>query len=533
MGGYKFLMKFYETGDDIYIFGFSRGAYIARFLAEMLDYIGLLEPGNEEMCEKARFAWKAFAQWQMRLDSTEKEREDKRKLFRYLSAFRDTFSRPVRRIRFLGLFDTVNSVPRFESSFMQRSKFPYTAKSSAIVIRHAVGIDERRAKFRQDLVGEKKNKSSKHQAVLRGRPFEKAVANTLHIPQKPVIPHDEPAQPNQRYRRKSHQHRGAGGGLGMDLSRSPARSISPIPEKGDSETHSLRTTASADGNSLIPPRRGVHDDLEDDDEADEAIPQDTQEVWFPGCHADIGGGWPLNKSKGEHISLSHGPLVWMVREARRAGLRFDEDKMAEMGCLDPDELDEATSTDAPEPPSAPVFHLQVDSGSPQATDIDNPINPGKNIPHTAAPSGGTNNFHQNLTTAFTSGLMHDSLAFSQGTPTTGVIAWNFMEYLPFRRMDLMPDNSWRSIRWPLPKGEVRDIPADALIHHSAIRRMEKDENYRPGNLIVGGGGRGIRKAPEEYGIGNWDVVREKGHLVGECVVRRRRAEQNGKGNGYG
>lgn len=34
---------------DICIFGFSRGSYVARFLAEMLDYVGLLEAGNEEM----------------------------------------------------------------------------------------------------------------------------------------------------------------------------------------------------------------------------------------------------------------------------------------------------------------------------------------------------------------------------------------------------------------------------------------------------------------------------------------------------
>ena len=40
---------------------------------------------------------------------------------------------------------------------MQRSKFPYTAHSSAKVIRHAVSIDERRAKFRQDLISASKN----------------------------------------------------------------------------------------------------------------------------------------------------------------------------------------------------------------------------------------------------------------------------------------------------------------------------------------------------------------------------------------
>ena len=39
---------------------------------------------------------------------------------------------------------------------MQRSRFPYTARSSARVIRHAVSIDERRARFRQDLTSEAK-----------------------------------------------------------------------------------------------------------------------------------------------------------------------------------------------------------------------------------------------------------------------------------------------------------------------------------------------------------------------------------------
>lgn len=30
MGGYKFLMRFYSPGDDLYFWGFSRGAYTAR-----------------------------------------------------------------------------------------------------------------------------------------------------------------------------------------------------------------------------------------------------------------------------------------------------------------------------------------------------------------------------------------------------------------------------------------------------------------------------------------------------------------------
>lgn len=46
----QFLMRYYNPGDDIFLFGFSRGAYTARFLAEMLDHVGLLSAGNEEMC---------------------------------------------------------------------------------------------------------------------------------------------------------------------------------------------------------------------------------------------------------------------------------------------------------------------------------------------------------------------------------------------------------------------------------------------------------------------------------------------------
>ena len=60
-------MATYED-DDIFLFGFSRGAYVARFLAEMLDHVGLRSAGNQEM---ARFACKSFTQWQERQDKTE------------------------------------------------------------------------------------------------------------------------------------------------------------------------------------------------------------------------------------------------------------------------------------------------------------------------------------------------------------------------------------------------------------------------------------------------------------------------------
>jgi hypothetical protein len=99
-----------------------------------------------------------------------------------------------------------------------------------------------------------------------------------------------------------------------------------------------------------------------------------------------------------------------------------------------------------------------------------------------------------------------------------------MEYLPFRRMDLKSDGSWKPIHWPLPMGEVRDVPKDAKIHVTVIKRMEEDELYRPGNLILSGGGRGMKVAPKKYGIGKWEVCRYKGDPIREVHVRSEPAE---------
>lgn len=76
-------------------------------------------------------------------------------------------------------------------------------------------------------------------------------------------------------------------------------------------------------------------------------------------------------------------------------------------------------------------------------------------------------------------------------------------------MNLQPDGSWKPISWPLPMGEVRDVPETARVHGSVIRRLRQDESYRPGNLIIGGSGRSVRRAPKEHGIGEWECVQEK------------------------
>ena len=73
------------------------------------------------------------------------------------------------------------------------------------------------------------------------------------------------------------------------------------------------------------------------------------------------------------------------------------------------------------------------------------------------------------------------------------------------------------------------MPDEAKVHHSAIRRMEADPTYRPGNLILGGGGRGVKKAPPHAGIGEWELAARAGDLLAECFVRKNKTI--GKENG--
>ncbi|HQF39131.1 MAG TPA: DUF2235 domain-containing protein [Opitutaceae bacterium] len=54
----------------------------------------------------------------------------------------------------------------------------------------------------------------------------------------------------------------------------------------------------------------------------DAPAQDISELWFPGVHSDVGGGYP-ERSGG----LWRAPFLWMVREAGRAGARLDERRL--------------------------------------------------------------------------------------------------------------------------------------------------------------------------------------------------------------
>lgn len=431
----------------------------------------------------------------------------------------------------------VNSVPRFENAWMQRSKFPYTARSSAKVIRHAVSIDERRAKFRQDLISETKmtkpyqrhrhqRHHAKHTSVTNGDSKHQSSSETKKQKREPdrfrrpsqvrAIQERTPRPHNARMSaqdeqghlmpRMSSANRLTSLDRGRLRSRSPAGSTGEVTDLDTSSTHSATTQ-----NSVMAPVHGPDDDIDED----EAAAQDIEEIWFPGCHADLGGGWPL--ADGEESPLSHGPLVWMVREAQKAGLEFDSNKMRALWCCDDDFDTSMVGANARGPP---VPEVQVTEPPDLFRNPHSEHDASGWVPGLQPSSPPPSAFRQHLHTAATRGVLHDCLEYNNGLGRFSVLSWKIMEYMPFRRMDLRPDGSWQAISFPLPMGEVRDIPENAWIHNSAIRRMEADENYRPGNLIIGGGGRGVRKAPKEMGIGEWEILKDKGDPVGEAYVRK-------------
>ncbi|KAK0529982.1 hypothetical protein OC834_002949 [Tilletia horrida] len=148
---YVFLMQNYREGDNICLFGFSRGAYTARSLAGMLHKVGLLPAWNEE---QVVFAYKQFKDdtpmgWKMSAD------------------FKRTFCVDVN-IAFVGLWDTVASVGVIPRTL----PFSTGTNESIRYFRHAIALDERRAKFKPTLWKQRLDtfKKTETTAVQRFKP---------------------------------------------------------------------------------------------------------------------------------------------------------------------------------------------------------------------------------------------------------------------------------------------------------------------------------------------------------------------------
>jgi uncharacterized protein (DUF2235 family) len=134
--GYSDISNVYEDGDQVFIFGFSRGAYTARSLAGMIAVCGLPAKQHDSALVET-----AFSAYRSRIPEERKER----------LAGIQTYGMVDAQIAMLGVWDTVGSlgipavfglVDPVAYGFLDTSLHPDVLNAY-----HAVSIDERRSEF--------------------------------------------------------------------------------------------------------------------------------------------------------------------------------------------------------------------------------------------------------------------------------------------------------------------------------------------------------------------------------------------------
>lgn len=133
----------YEKGDKIYIFGFSRGAVIARAVCGMLDF-GILRSDRIQYIDDVWTCYITGALRDQKLPISEKEEDD---LAKSLVAVKDRTSDENPKVAFLGLFDTVLGGRSMTRKLQELNVLPGLVPRSVEVAVQLHAIDETRRFF--------------------------------------------------------------------------------------------------------------------------------------------------------------------------------------------------------------------------------------------------------------------------------------------------------------------------------------------------------------------------------------------------
>lgn len=199
---------------------------------------------------------------------------------------------------------------------------------------------------------------------------------------------------------------------------------------------------------------------------------DVREVWFAGCHSDVGGGSVLNETRNSLAKIS---LRWMIHECYRTqtGVQFRrsvlEDLGIDVGTLDPQRL-------APHPPSVITGHPNTHTAT-RTTDG----NPGLPVTTEAPMSASKEEEEEERADALS--RMHDQLEM--------VRAWWVLEWLPLRHRRQYHEHSRPRHYWSINMGRPREIVKPTregekiLVHRSVKTRMEaRDSELEGGKKYV-------------------------------------------------
>ncbi|HET6653031.1 MAG TPA: DUF2235 domain-containing protein [Nocardioides sp.] len=135
---YRFIVRNFEPGDELFFFGFSRGAFTARSTVGFVRNAGILRRHEEDRIDQA---------YQLYRSRSAKPRSTEARLFRQSYSFET-------RIRFIGVWDTVGAlgIPlsglRWVNALNRRWQFHDTELSPTVdAAFHALAIDEKRRPF--------------------------------------------------------------------------------------------------------------------------------------------------------------------------------------------------------------------------------------------------------------------------------------------------------------------------------------------------------------------------------------------------
>lgn len=168
---YRFLIFNYEPGDEIFAFGFSRGAYSARSFIGLIRHAGILDIASVTQIDEA---FRIYREAPTKVLGAESEEgfafrakyctgvcvsaDDRKWRKKNLEGF-DPAAAPLLEIKYLGVWDTVRALglPDFlpgSGWFNRKYVFHDDYLSSKIkAARHAVALDEQRPTFRATLFG--------------------------------------------------------------------------------------------------------------------------------------------------------------------------------------------------------------------------------------------------------------------------------------------------------------------------------------------------------------------------------------------
>lgn len=430
--GYEFLMQTYRPGDRICLFGFSRGAYTARALAGMLHKVGLLPKDN---LQQLPFAYQLYK----KTDATSLE---------LAAGFKQTFCRTVN-IEFVGVWDTVASV-----GVVLGKTLPFISDNTTIkTFRHALALDEHRARFRPDLY------------------HRTAPGDDVDEPHAPEPGSGKPVRvekPEPKTVKKANK-------WSARFSRKNASNV--VVE--DVTSVAMQTAGGETVVSAATTGDVTYDDTEDNEPP---VQTDVLEVWFAGCHSDVGGGSTANTVK---ESLSDITLRWMVREIHlaRCGVAFDSIALANANI--PDEIFSETDGSGPLPAASSSVSTSAGStaAAPSTSSTSSPTTspaPAQSTPAAPAPSEGQDPNEPTSEPPQCSAMdavdavqpLHDELVLKP--------AWWLLEIIPLNYTWQDATGKWHNT-WSINFGRGRTIYQQNPLFHITVKERMADKalKYTP------------------------------------------------------